>query len=158
MGKFISVGIPPTLQQGLLLAYKEDIMSDLMCADVEAISAALSDTPLDTPPSDKGRYFSQVWFPTYHTELEKPVLTAIARESDPSFDRRVNVMNAALKIDALNGEELAKRGFSPSEITRYVTRAINKRLRQLAQKSGSATYFVIRNQKLTKLALEHKPA
>jgi hypothetical protein len=47
-------------------------------------------------------------------------------------------------------------GFTPSEITTYVTRAVNRRLKQVA--GGSEAYYVIRNQKLTRLALEHKAA
>jgi len=131
-------------------------MPDFQMPDIGALTSALDSTPMALPQSDKGRFFNFTWWPAHHSEVEKPVLEAIARESDPSFDRRVNIMRIAERVDASNGEQLARMGFTPTEITRYVTRAMNKRLKQVV--SGSGAYFVIRNQKLTKLALEHNPA
>jgi hypothetical protein len=124
--------------------------------DVGAITSALHAAPMDLPQSDKGRFFNFTWWPAHYKEVEEPVLKAIARENDPSFDRRVNIMRIAERVDASNGSQLATMGFTPTEITRYVTRAVNKRLRQIA--AASDAYYVIRNQKLTRLALEHNPA
>lgn len=129
-------------------------MPDFQMPDVKGLQAALDNTPLDVVSSDKGQFFTSTWWPKHHAEVEKPVLEAIAREDDPTFDRRVNVMRAAEKADKSNGSELEKRGFTASEITRYVTRAMNKRLKQIA--GGSDMCFVIRNQKLSQQALEHK--
>ena len=131
-------------------------MPDFNMPDVGAITSALNKAPMDLPQSDKGRFFNFTWWPVHYKEVEEPVLKAIARENDPSFDRRVNIMRIAERVDAGNGSQLAQMGFSPTEITRYVTRAVNKRLKQVA--GGSDVYYVIRNQKLTRLALEHKPA
>ena len=131
-------------------------MPDFNMPDVGAITSALNKAPMDLPQSDKGRFFNFTWWPVHYKEVEEPVLKAIARENEPSFDRRVNIMRIAERVDAGNGSQLAQMGFSPTEITRYVTRAVNKRLKQVA--GGSDGYYVIRNQKLTRLALEHKPA
>jgi len=131
-------------------------MPDFNMPDVGAITSALNKAPMDLPQSDKGRFFNFTWWPVHYKEVEEPVLKAIARENEPSFDRRVNIMRIAERVDAGNGSQLAQMGFSPTEITRYVTRAVNKRLKQVA--GGSDAYYVIRNQKLTRLALEHKPA
>lgn len=129
-------------------------MPDFEMPDVGAISSALSNAPIDFPQSDKGRFFNFTWWPAHYKEIEEPVLKAIARENDPLFDRRVNIMRIAEEVDANNDSRLRKMGFSPTEITRYVTRAVNKRLKQVA--GGSGAYYVIRNQTLTKLSLEHK--
>lgn len=131
-------------------------MSSFEMPDVGAITSALNNSPIDLPQSDKGRFFNYTWWPNHYNEVEEPVLKAISREKDPSFDRRVNIMRIAERVDASNGSQLAKMGFTPTEITTYVTRAVNKRLKQVA--GGSEAYYVIRNQKLTKLALEHNPA
>lgn len=131
-------------------------MNDFQMPDVGAIASALNNTPMDLPQSDKGRFFNFTWWPAHHSEVEEPVLNAIARENDPAFDRRVNIMRIAERVDAGNGNQLAKMGYTPTEITRYVTRAVNKRLRKVA--GNSEAYYVIRNQKLTRLALENKPA
>jgi len=131
-------------------------MPDFNMPDLGALETALDTTPLDLPQSDKGRFFNYTWWPAHHKEVEAPVLKAIARENDPEFDRRVNIMRVAERVDAGNGSQLAKMGFTPTEITSYVTRALNKRLKQIA--AGADSCFVIRNQKLTRLALEHKPA
>lgn len=131
-------------------------MPDFQMPDVGAIASALSNAPMDLPQSDKGRFFNYTWWPAHYKEVEEPVLKAIARENDPSFDRRVNIMRIAERVDASNGSQLAQMGFTPTEITTYVTRAVNKRLKQVA--GGSDAYYVIRNQRLTRLALEHKAA
>ena len=131
-------------------------MPDFVMPDVAALSAALQSKPLEVPQSDKGRYFNINWWPRHHGEVEAPVLAAIARQDEEAFDRRVNMLRIAERVDAKNGDELEKRGFTPSEITRYVTRAMNKRLRSLAGDSGAC--YVIRNNKLTQLQLEHKAA
>lgn len=131
-------------------------MPEFQTADIGAITTALNNAPLDLPQSDKGRFFNFTWWPAHYAEVEKPVLEAIARGNDPSFDRRVNIMRIAERIDAKNGSQLAQMGFTPSETTRYVTRAMNKRLKKVAE--GSEAYYVIRNEKLTQLKLEHKPA
>jgi hypothetical protein len=131
-------------------------MPSFVMPDVGALSAALNATPLEVPQSDKGRFFNYTWWPAHHREVEEPVLKAIARDGDPSFDRRVNVLRITERIDAKNGGQLAQLGFSPSEITTYVERAINKRLRQLT--GGDGACYVIRNQKLSVLQLEHKAA
>jgi hypothetical protein len=129
-------------------------MPEFQMPDVGAITSALNSAPMDLPQSDKGRFFNFTWWPVHYKEVEEPVLNAIAREDDPAFDRRVNIMRIAERIDAGNGSQLAQMGFTPTEITRYVTRAVNKRLKQVA--GGSNAYYVIRNQKLNRLALEHK--
>jgi hypothetical protein len=131
-------------------------MPDFNMPDVGAITSALNNAPMDLPQSDKGRFFNFTWWPAHYKEVEEPVLKAIARENDPAFDRRVNIMRIAERVDASNGSQLAQMGFSPTEITRYVTRAVNRRLKQVA--GDSDAYYVIRNQKLTRLALEHNPA
>lgn len=131
-------------------------MSDFQMPDVGAIASALDNAPLDLPQSDKGRFFNFTWWPAHYKEVEEPVLKVIAREEDPAFDRRVNIMRIAERVDASNGSQLDRMGFTPTEITRYVTRAMNKRLKAVA--GGSEAYYVIRNQKLTRLTLEHNPA
>ena len=131
-------------------------MPDFQMPDVGALTSALQNAPMDLPQSDKGRFFNFTWWPAHYKEVEEPVLQAIARENDPAFDRRVNIMRIAERVDASNGSQLDRMGFTPTEITRYVTRAVNKRLKQVA--GGSDAYYVIRNQKLTRLALEHQAA
>ena len=125
-------------------------MPEFVMPDTGAIIAALSSTPLALPQSDKGRFFNLTWWPAHHKEIEGPVVKAIERTDDNSFDRRVNIMRIVERIDAKNGGQLAELGFSPSEITTYATRAVNKRIRPYG--------FVIRNQKLTPLALTHQAA
>jgi len=131
-------------------------MSQFEMFDTRALSAALSSTPLVTPNSDKGRFFNYTWWPAHYAQVEGPVLEAIGRIDDDGFDRRVSVLRIAEAVDAKNEDQLRLMGFSASEITRYVTRAINKRLRTLADSTGA--YFVIRNSKLNKLLLENKAA
>jgi len=131
-------------------------MPDFLMPDIGALTSALKASPIELPQSDKGRFFNYTWWPAHYKEVEEPVLKVIAMEKDPEFDRRVNVMRIAERVDATNGQALARMGFTPSEITQYVTRAVNKRLKAIA--AGSEAYYVIRNQKLTRLALEHKPA
>ena len=131
-------------------------MPDFQMPDIGAITSALKATSIELPQSDKGRFFNYTWWPVHYKEVEEPVLKVIAKENDPEFDRRVNIMRIAERVDASNGQALARMGFTPSEITQYVTRAVNKRLKAIV--AGSEAYYVIRNQKLTRLALEHKPA
>lgn len=135
---------------------EERLMPDFQMPDIGALNLALKDAPLELPQSDKGRFFNYTWWPSHYREVEEPVLKVIAKETDPSFDRRVNIMRIAERVDSSNGNQLARMGFTPTEITTYVTRAVNKRLKAIA--AGSEAYYVIRNQKLTRLALEHKPA
>lgn len=130
-------------------------MSDYHAPDFAAISSALANTPMGFPQSDKGRFFNHTWWPAHYKEVESSVIDVLKRVNDPEFDRRVNVLLIAQRVDAKNGNQLASMGFTPSETTRYIERAMNKRLKQIT--SSDKGCWVIRNQKLVTLALEHKP-
>jgi len=121
--------------------------------------AALHGLPFSNPKYDKSRFFND-WFSDNYKEVEAAVLAVIRRENDPTFDRRMNLVMVVKEVDARKGSLLIQRGFTPTEIERYATRAINKHLQQAAETIGE--HYKICRSKLIKLALEnkleHKPA
>lgn len=130
-------------------------MSDFEMPDMDSIISALDELPMDLSSSDKGRFFRDNWWPNHQKEVMGRVLRNYNRDNVKSFDKRVDTLYIAQQVDAANGSQLDALGFTPSEITTYVNRSINKRLNKLGEKTGA--YYVIRNQKLVK-QLEHKPA